>query len=167
MKAKPLESQLLPFQMSLRIRHPSMDPAEISQELSIPAEHSFRAGEPRQSRSGFAATAVHADTYWLATLDPASWPSTMPFADRPGLAPPQKHLAAAATHNLSLALSLGAAHFRTAHSAILRKIRSEGGQATLLIAFSPASVPSFSLTPEVSRVLSDLGITIEFEVTGD
>jgi hypothetical protein len=40
------------FQLSLRIRHPSMDPADISRTLKIEAEHSSRAGGPRTSSTG-------------------------------------------------------------------------------------------------------------------
>jgi hypothetical protein len=63
--------QPLPFQLSLRIKHPSMDPADISKELGIEPEHSFRAGQPRHSKSGLGAAAVHASSYWLAPLHPA------------------------------------------------------------------------------------------------
>jgi len=38
--------QPLPFQLSLRIRHPSIDPEEISKGLGIEPEHTFRAGQP-------------------------------------------------------------------------------------------------------------------------
>ena len=67
MEARRASQPSYPFQLSLRIRHPSIDPASISHELQIEPEHSFRAGDPRESRS--AVTSVHADSYWLATLD--------------------------------------------------------------------------------------------------
>jgi len=73
---------------------------------------------------------------------------------------------AAVTTNLGLAFSLCALRFRTMHGALLRQIRSEGGQVSLLVALS-AAVSSFSIAPEVSRLFSDLGITIEFEMTND
>src|SRR5262245_9035441 len=57
-----------PFQISLRIRHPSSDPGTISRELRVEAEYSFKAGEPRESGSGMAATSVHAESYWLGSL---------------------------------------------------------------------------------------------------
>jgi len=52
-----MEAQKIPkatpqaYQLSLRIRHPSMDPADISRALNIEAEHSFRAGDSRVRRS--------------------------------------------------------------------------------------------------------------------
>src|SRR5262249_32845731 len=69
-----------PFQLSLRIRHPSMDPAEISRELHLESVHSFRAGEPRESSSKVATASVHAESYWLASLDTRSWTSMSEFS---------------------------------------------------------------------------------------
>ena len=57
-----------PYQLSLHVRHPSVDPEEISRELGLEAAESFRAGAPRHSRSGVAATTVHPETYWVAVL---------------------------------------------------------------------------------------------------
>jgi hypothetical protein len=76
---KRLGVDATPFQLSLHVRHPSVDPEEISRELNLDAIESFRAGQPRHSRSGIAATAVHGETYWVAVVDPMGWsaPSTV------------------------------------------------------------------------------------------
>jgi hypothetical protein len=73
MVRKHSTAQAPAYQLSLHVRHPSVDPEEISRELGLAATESFRAGEPRQSRSGVAATAVHGETYWVAVLDPMLW----------------------------------------------------------------------------------------------
>jgi hypothetical protein len=70
------------YQLSLHVRHPSVDPEEISRELGLEATESFRAGEPRRSRSGVAATAVHGETYWAAVLDPMAWSAPATVARR-------------------------------------------------------------------------------------
>ena len=44
-------------------------PSRSRAELGIDAEHSFRAGEPRESGRSTVAP-VHAESYWLGTLDP-------------------------------------------------------------------------------------------------
>jgi hypothetical protein len=168
MEARKLKTSQPPaFQLSLRIRHPSMDPAILSRELAMRAEHSFRAGDPRHSRSGLVPTAVHADSYWLATLNPTAWLSDLSFSSRPGFASALRHMAPAAAQNLGWALGLSATLFLNAHATLLHKIRDEGGQISLLIAVSAAAVGSFSLAPEVGRIFSDLGITLEFEFTND
>lgn len=158
--------QPLPFELSLRIRHPSMDPADLSRELKLPAKHSFRAGEPRRSRSEVSSAAVHGESYWLGTLDPSSWPADAWFSGMAKIELAQKELGEAATRSLGWALTLSARSFLRVNAALLERIRVEGGQVSLLVALSSAAVESFSLAPEVSRIFGELGITIEFEITG-
>jgi hypothetical protein len=155
-----------PFQLSLRIKHPSMDPADISKGLGIEPEHSFRAGQPRHSKSGLVPAAVHTESYWLAPLDPASWFGNPSFADPlKRLAITQKHIDAAIARNLTGALGLCAARFNKAHAALLHTISSEGGEIGLLVTLSPAAVSTFSLPPQISRMFGEMGITLEFEIT--
>ncbi len=86
MQVRPrFDAQVPPYQLSLHVRHPSVDPAEISRELALEATESFRAGEPRESRSGIAATAVHPETYWAAVLDPMVWSAPATVARRSGI----------------------------------------------------------------------------------
>ncbi|MGH9644757.1 MAG: hypothetical protein ACRD3Q_20320 [Terriglobales bacterium] len=114
--------------MSLRIRHPSMDPEEISRGLGIAPEHSFQAGQPR---SGGARGAVHTESYWIGILKPISPVDLSPFVDqRARMA--QKQLDAARL-SLTWALSLGAARVLASHKDLLRRIRAEGGEARLLV----------------------------------
>jgi hypothetical protein len=132
------------FELALRIRHPSIDPATISRELRLKAEHSFKAGEPRESSSGIAATAVHAESYWLATLDPGEM-----------------------EQQLGMALAYGTTHFLRAHADFLRRVQTEGGDVALIIEVPAGAVQSFTLTPQVAKVLGDYGISVDFEFTND
>jgi hypothetical protein len=156
-----------PFQLSLRIRHPSMDPAEISKGLGIEPEHSFRAGQPRHSKSGVAPATVHTESYWLAPLSPASWFGNPSFAEPLNLSITQEHIDAAIARNLTGALALYAVRLNKSQGALLQRILSEDGDISLLVTLSPAAVSSFSLAPEVSRVFGELGVTLEFEITND
>ena len=157
----------LPFQLSLRIRHPSMDPAIISKELGIEAEHCFRAGQSRHSRSGVAPAAIHTESYWLAPLNVASWFGKASLPEPFSLAISQTDIDAAIARNLAGALGMCALRFKSAHAALLQAIRSEGGEASVLVTFSPADVDTFNLPPQVSRIFGELGITLEFELTND
>jgi hypothetical protein len=159
--------QPLPFQLSLRIKHPSLDPAVISKELGIEPEHSFRAGQPRASKSGIAPAAVHTESYWLAPLDPASWFGDLPFEPVPNSPISQRMIDTAVARNFSAALGLCAVRFNTSHAALLRAIRSEGGEISLLVTISPAAVNTLSLPPQVSRIFGELGVTLEFEIAND
>jgi hypothetical protein len=156
-----------PFQLSLRIKHPSMDPADISNELGIEPEHSFRAGQPRHSKSGLGVAAVHTESYWLAPLDPTSWFGNPTFAEPLKLAITQEHINATIARNLTGALGLCAARFSKAHGTLLHTIRSEGGEISLLVTISPTAVNTFSLLPQISQLLGELGITLEFEIADD
>jgi hypothetical protein len=164
---KRAQSQPLPFQLSLRIRHPSIDPQSISKELRIEPEHSFQAGQPRQLRSSVAPATVHIESYWLAALNPATWFENLSFPEAPSLTTAQKHIDAAVARNLTWALSLCAVRLSKSHGALLHKIRSEGGEISLLVTLSPAAVSSFNLAPEVSRIFGEIGITLEIEMTND
>ncbi|HXW73946.1 MAG TPA: hypothetical protein VEK10_03945 [Steroidobacteraceae bacterium] len=151
-----------PFQLSLRVRHPSLDPAEISRQLGTKAEYSFRAGDPRPSRSGLAPASVHAESYWLGALNPAEWPADPAVTDDPLLKIARERLPAL-SRSLGWALSVCALRFFSVHAPLLRRIRAEGGQASVLITMSTTDANSFSLAPEVSRIFSELGIALEFE----
>jgi hypothetical protein len=167
MEARKLAKRSHPFQLSLRIRHPSLDPAEISGELGLPAEHSFRAGDPRLSRSGLAPASVHAESYWLGTLSPTEWPADLGFSAEPLRKIARERLGSAAIRSLGWALSLTAVRFLKGHGELLRRIHTEGGQTSLLVTISTAEASSFSLSPELSRVFSDLGVALEFEFSDD
>jgi len=164
MQSKPAQVTDL-FQLSLRIRHPSIDPAEISRELGVEADHSFRAGEPRRPASTLGTAAVHTQSYWLARLDAATWPG--------GIADivPAIHgsLSASARERLRFgtpetALTMCAANLVRNHTAFIRRIQAEGGDVSLLLELSP-DTRGFTLTPAVSRAVSELGIAIDLELT--
>lgn len=165
MEARQLSRYPQPFRLSLRVRHPSMDPADLSRQLKIKPEHSYRAGEPRSPRMGRALASVHAESYWLGALDPGRWSPDISFPEYPKLQVAAEHLQATAANSLSFALSLSTTRFFHLHAELLRRIRSEGGQVSLLVSLVASEVGSFRLMPEVSRALGEFDVTVEFEFT--
>jgi hypothetical protein len=147
-----------PFQLSLRIRHPSIDPQSISQQLGIEPEHSFRAGEPRESRS--AVTQVYAESYWLATLDPETLLMGTAFA--PDVSP---HTHAIAFSMVDSALTVLAISVLRRHAEFFQRMQAEGGEVRLIVAVSARRARGFTLTPHLTKALSDLRIPIDFELT--
>jgi hypothetical protein len=148
-----------PFQLSLRIRHPSIDPASISRELQIEPEHSFRAGEPRESARNITVTSVHVESYWLATLDPASLLVDTVLAPKFGTK----------THAIALsavdhALTILTTSVLRRHVEFFRRIESEGGEVRLIVAISTRKTRGFTLTPHLSRALGELRIPVDFEL---
>jgi hypothetical protein len=153
-----------PFQLSLRIRHPSIDPEQVSRQLGIDAEHSFRAGAPRES-SRSTVTAVHAESYWLATLDPATLLMGTPFdllGQKLALSP-QAHAMALGAIDSALAVLIVSVLRR--HADFFRQLQDEGGEVRLIVAISPRKARGFTLTPHLGKALSDLRIPVDFELT--
>ena len=161
MEARRASQPSYPFQLSLRVRHPSIDPAQISRELQIEPEHSFRAGEPRESARSVAATAVHVDSYWLATLDPSA---LLLGTAETGLVAEASRTHAVAFTALDTALTILASSVLRRHAQFFRRIQSEGGEVRLIVAVSARKSRGFTLTPQLSKALSDLRIPVDFEL---
>lgn len=56
------------FTVSLRIRHPVIDPEAITAALGIKPQHTWRAGEPRCDPAGAQLGGGHHDSYWMGRL---------------------------------------------------------------------------------------------------
>jgi hypothetical protein len=56
------------FTISLRIRHPTIDPARITEALGIQPQHTWKAGEPRRDPVGVQLEGDYRDSYWMARL---------------------------------------------------------------------------------------------------
>lgn len=155
MEARQLRPANESFQLSLRIRHPSMDPAEMSRELHMEAEYSFKAGETRGRKRSTSPTSSHAESYWLAPLEATFWqggtiPSMQPYTVDVG--------------TLDLAL-VRCAYLLRRHATFLRRVQAEGGDVSLLAQVSAEAVSGFSLTPQCAGALHALGVGIDFELT--
>ena len=158
MEVRASQQPSYPFQLSLRVRHPSIDPESISRELQIEPEHSFRAGEPRGA-GRVAVAPVHAESYWLGTLDPAS------LLLGTALAPDLSAHHAIAFAALDSALSVLTGSVLRRHADFFRRLQSEGGEVRLIVAISARKTRGFTLTPQLSRALSELRIPVDFELT--
>jgi hypothetical protein len=56
------------FTISLRIRHPTMNPAAVTRELGIEPQHVWLAGDPRRGSEGEQLPGVYRESYWMARL---------------------------------------------------------------------------------------------------
>ncbi len=163
--ALPSPAQLpeQPFEISLSIRHPAIDPAEISRTLDIEPIEAFRAGDPRAHGSLEAEARTHSETYWVAVFSPDTWPmhALTPFWP--------EATARALRRNSRLALEVRLAmvcdHLRTRHREFLQRLHAEGGRIALRVTLSPQEVTSFTLPQSVGRALTELGIAIEFDLS--
>jgi hypothetical protein len=56
------------FTISLRIRHPTVDPAKITEALGIEPQHTWRAGDPRRDHAGEELDGDYRESYWMGRL---------------------------------------------------------------------------------------------------
>jgi hypothetical protein len=56
------------FMISLRLRHPTIDPATITQTLGIQPQHTWKAGDTRRDHVGGELAGEHRESYWMARL---------------------------------------------------------------------------------------------------
>lgn len=56
------------FSVALRIRHPSVDPKEISSQLLWPASFSYMVGHPRCTPKGNPLPGTNKDSFWYADV---------------------------------------------------------------------------------------------------
>jgi hypothetical protein len=150
MEARKTQPQAAAFHLSLRIRHPSIDPDDISRELQTEAEYCFKAGEPRGGGGALAAPSVHAESYWLAALDPVSWPAAGYTISEGGL---------------DLALVRCTTHFLRRYAKFIHQLQADGGEVSFLVELSTNQLRGFTLTPACAGALHELGVTVDFEFT--
>ena len=144
-------SQVVPgtafsYAMSLRVRHPNVDPAVLTKTLHLEPLHSWRAGEPRRSVTGTALGGEHRESYWSAPL-------------------PGQSVGSAA---FPLELFLGQQLVQLSrHRELLGRLQAEGGQISLLIEISRVENAALTLSTSVARKLADLNIEVEFQFVGE
>ncbi len=144
-------SQVVPgtastYAMSLRVRHPNLDPAALTKTLRLEPLHCWRAGEPRLSVTGTALGGEHRESYWSAPL-------------------PGQPVGSA---DFPLEMFLGQQLVQlNRHREFLGRLQSEGAQISLLIEMSPLENAVLTLSPSVSRKLADLNIEVEFQFVNE
>jgi hypothetical protein len=171
MEARQLsEEPAAPIQLSLRIRHPAIDPREISTAIGVEPEHSFKAGEPARGRKG-----LHTQTYWWAPITSKSWPEPIDpsFMSTVAARYPGHNLAATEENLRKATQSLRARSVETmlfyalqrlnTRQAFVERIQSEGGDLSLVLGLDPRAALDFTLPVAMMRLLVKLGISVEFK----
>lgn len=155
-KAVRAEHSASSASISLRIRHPSIDPAAITATLGITPEHSWAQGEPRLSESGARIGGTRRDTYWSAVLP-----------DNPEQGLGQQRLGGPAASALlqsepATLLMMQIVRLRS-HRDFFKRIAAEGGQASLVLEIATQESASLRLEPALMRLLADLGLPVHCE----
>jgi hypothetical protein len=62
------------YKISLRFRHPSLDPVHITSALGFTPSRCWRAGEPRHTPKGTPLGGNYSHSYWTARFAEGRWP---------------------------------------------------------------------------------------------
>jgi hypothetical protein len=154
------------IQLSLHIRHPTLEPAEISREMRWQPVESFAVGEPCKSSLAIGlAPRLHTESYWVATLDLESLlrhqsaPHSATTTARGALLSEEVIRRLTKSQSAEPFITLACSSLAR-HASFFERVRNGGGSAKLLVTMSE---PTLRIPPEVSRRLADLGITLEAE----
>ena len=132
------------FAVSLRIRHPSIDPVEITRTLGLEPQHCWRAGEARRSLQGQPLEGVYHESFW-----------TGEFRDLE--AGPQGGVAGEAI------LVQAVVQLRRSQK-FLSRLQAEGGTVELSVEAAGSGEVAFSLAPQLLSMLARCGISLSLHV---
>lgn len=135
------------FSVSVRIRHPDADPAELTRHLGLEPQHCWRAGDVRPAASG-GASSTYRETYWLAQL-------ALPSPDE----------AAETASALSLEVTLAIAmHQFDKCPAFWRRFIAEGGTAEFLVEVFSTTAFNLELSHATVSKMARLGMAISVSI---
>jgi hypothetical protein len=132
------------FTLSLRIRHPSIEPGEITRTLGIEPQHTWKAGDARRGAGGETLDGTYRETYWMARLMEAPQVSS-------------DHVSVESTLLKTLAQLRRSLQF-------LSDMNADGGVAELHISIFARDAFTLELLSESLALLGRLGLAIAFEV---
>ena len=160
MTASARESSPAPARIHLRIKHPELDPGEITKALKIEPEHTLSPG-----RSGGSST-LQAECYWIAPIHFAMLNEPLLGGlEQPAMSKASSLAQVSALQMMShegiVGLAVRQLH---QHQRFFQRVLDEGGAATLLITTEkPGSV---TIHPSLARKLADLGLALELDWSG-
>lgn len=132
------------FSLSLRIRHPTADPASFTRELSLRPQHVWKAGDPRCTPAGEALEGTYRESYWTAVLtDPAALSSDM--------------------HSVESQLVQALVSLRRAQD-FLSHLKAEGGAAEVAVEIFGRERFKLELPSDLLASLGRLGLGVSFDV---
>jgi hypothetical protein len=132
------------FTISLRLRHPSIDPAMITRTLGMEPQHTWQAGAPRRGPAGEALEGVHRESYWMGRM----------------MEEPQLALAGVSVESV---LMRTLAHLRRSQS-FLEQLHAEGGAAELYVSLFARADFRLELSAQSLALLGRLGLAVALDV---
>ena len=155
------------LQLFLRVKHPGIDPDEISRTFDLHPEYANKAGVT-VTASGV--KKLYSESYWLASLPLRSIQEiALQISQKEPFSPTADSLSTR-LRSLRLGHETGIAGMQVifslrtldAQSGFIKRIIGEGGSVTLVLQRADRDVP-FSVSPLLSRRLADLEIGLEID----
>jgi hypothetical protein len=132
------------FTVSVRIRHPSIDPGEITSTLGLEPQHSWQAGDARRTAQGLPLEGTYRETYWTAEFRELD-------AGLRGVV---------ATENVLLQAVV---QLRRSQPFLTRLV-ADGGTVELFVQVIGSTEFRFALSPELLSMISRIGVSLGLDV---
>lgn len=153
------------YSVVLRLRHPHVDPEEITRRLTIAPQYAWRAGEPRRLETGEEDHGgVYRESCWVAEL---STPSPLGDLIDAIVARRDPHAVGAPPRLLppTAELSLVLAKMKKA-TAFWQEFVAQGGTIDCLVQVVGAERFQLEMSPALFALCAELRITLAIEVDG-
>ena len=131
------------YTVSLRIRHPSIDPTKLTTMLGFAPQYSWRAGDRKPEVSSESGSPTYRETYWLGRL-----PS--PGADIPDLP-------------FENAIMLAVLHIQRIDES-WNELVATGGSAHIIVEIFGGRDLTLDLSPGTLAMLARFGVAISVDV---
>ena len=148
----------LDYSITLRIRHPDIDPHEISRQLGIEPQHAWRAGEQRQLETGEPTAGVYRETVWIGLLPQVPLDSLASRRDAPavGSEPVRDALPLALLHVTAMKMKRATAFWQ--------RLAEQGGTVECLLQIERGERCQLDLSPALLAALAELRIALSVEI---
>jgi hypothetical protein len=134
--------QTYDYSVSFRIRHPSLEPYEITREFLMEPGRMWKAGDARATPKGQPLTGTYKETYWYTNFC-----SNVTNTDE----------------SLPAALARFIDTLR-AHKQFLLKLRHEGGSAEFFVGIFGMEQFGFEFEPVLLADLASMGMTLSLDI---
>ena len=132
------------YSLTVRMWHPSIDPAAITEELGATPKRACAVGERRKTPKGQPLGGVYAETYWWTT----------PFERDEYLS----------TDNLAVDALDDVLQWLAPHKSFLQRLRSGGGRIILEVSSYSGRNYAIVFPPEFLAKCADLGLSLAHDV---
>ncbi len=139
------------FTVSLSIRHPSIDPGEITRALGFEPHHCWKAGDARRTARGQPLDGTYHESYWTSELRELD---------------ASLHAAAALLAEPETVLLQAVVQLRRSQ-AFFSRLQSEGATVELLVEVNGGSEFTFTLSPQLLSLLARSGFSVALKLHGE